>query len=214
MGALARSLLWAAAPADACGREQEAEEARRLEEEAKRAEEEAARRKEAKRERRAELKRQGLLLTGKAKQEAQRLAAMREQILKNAALAPDAPAPGMGAVAASMCRLPLRRTSMFSPLLFSTDSVGDSHGALVRSRGEAGAQEGRVRYTAEARCAKEDGGGACASGSRWACSGGEAARCPSPNTAGVGCAVVRLTFPSGACVPGARSCLRSGLRAL
>ncbi|KAK9832093.1 hypothetical protein WJX81_005641 [Elliptochloris bilobata] len=72
----------------------EEEEARRAEEEARCAEEEAARRKEAKRERRAELKRQGLLLTGKAKQEAQRLAAMREQILKNAALAPDAPAPG------------------------------------------------------------------------------------------------------------------------
>ena len=72
-----------------------------MEEEAKRAEEEAAARKEAKRERRAELKRQGLLLTGKAKQEAQRLAAMREQILKNAALAPDAPAPGVGAVAAT-----------------------------------------------------------------------------------------------------------------
>ena len=77
---------------------QEAEEARHLEEEAQRAEEEAARRKEAKRERRAELKRQGLLLTGKAKQEAQRLAAMREQILKNAALAPDAPVPGAGAM--------------------------------------------------------------------------------------------------------------------
>lgn len=151
-----------------------------MEEEAQRADEEAARRKEAKRERRAELKRQGLLLTGKAKQEAQRLAAMREQILKNAALAPDAPAPGAGAVAAGILRLPLRCANMLLTLLNSTDGVSDSHGALVRSRGEAGAEESCVRCTAEACCAEEDGGGACTCGSRGACSGGEsgAARPP------------------------------------
>lgn len=63
---------------------QEEEEALRAEEEAKRKEEEKQRRKEERLKNRAELKRQGLLLTGKAKQEALRLEAMREQILKNA----------------------------------------------------------------------------------------------------------------------------------
>lgn len=53
------------------------------EEEAKRKEEEKQRRKEEKAKNRAELKRQGLLLTGKEKQEAERLAQMREQFLKN-----------------------------------------------------------------------------------------------------------------------------------
>lgn len=46
--------------------------------------EEKQRRKEEKAKQRAELKRQGLLKTGREKQEAERLAAMREQILKNA----------------------------------------------------------------------------------------------------------------------------------
>ena len=63
------------------------EEAARLaaEEEARKAEE-AERRKADRLARRAEAKRQGLILTGKAKREAERLAAMREQILKNAAV--------------------------------------------------------------------------------------------------------------------------------
>lgn len=59
------------------------EEAERLrEEEERRKAEEAERKKAEKKERRAEMKRQGLLLTGKAKKEAERLAAMREQFLK------------------------------------------------------------------------------------------------------------------------------------
>ncbi|KAK9798489.1 hypothetical protein WJX73_000508 [Symbiochloris irregularis] len=61
----------------------EEEEARRLEEEEKRKVEEAERRKVERKERRAEMKRQGLILTGKAKKEAERLAAFREQLLAN-----------------------------------------------------------------------------------------------------------------------------------
>ena len=66
------------------------EEAARLaaEEEARRAED-AERRKAERLARRAEAKRAGLILTGRAKREADRLAAMREQILKNAAAAGD-----------------------------------------------------------------------------------------------------------------------------
>eukprot|EP00884_Botryococcus_braunii_P012838 jgi/Botrbrau1/21555/Bobra.174_2s0055.2 len=59
------------------------EEAERLrEEEEQRKAEETERKKAEKRERRAEMKRQGLILTGKAKKEAERLAAMREQFLR------------------------------------------------------------------------------------------------------------------------------------
>ena len=62
---------------------QEEEDARLAEEEAVRKEEERKRRKEEKSKQRAELKRQGLLKTGREKQEAERLAAMREQFLRN-----------------------------------------------------------------------------------------------------------------------------------
>lgn len=68
---------------------QEEEAALRAEEEAKRREEEKKRRKEDKAKERAELKRKGLLLTGKEKAEAERLAAIREQLLKDN---PDLPA--------------------------------------------------------------------------------------------------------------------------
>lgn len=61
---------------------QEEEGERLREEEERRKAEEAERKKAEKKERRAEMKRQGLLLTGKAKKEAERLAAMREQFLK------------------------------------------------------------------------------------------------------------------------------------
>ena len=54
-----------------------------MEEEAARKEEDRKRRKEEKTKQRAELKRQGLLKTGREKQEAERLAAMREQFLRN-----------------------------------------------------------------------------------------------------------------------------------
>ena len=64
---------------------QEEEAARLAEEEEARRAEDAERRKAERLARRAEAKRQGLILTGKAKREAERLAAMREQILKNAA---------------------------------------------------------------------------------------------------------------------------------
>ncbi len=65
---------------------QEEEAARLAEEEDARKKEEAERRKVEKAARRAELKKAGLLLTGKAKKEAERLAAMREQLLKSAGL--------------------------------------------------------------------------------------------------------------------------------
>lgn len=70
------SQLSAASPA-----EQEEEAARRQEEEEARKLEEAERRKQERKDRRAEMKRQGLILTGKAKKEAERLAAFREQLL-------------------------------------------------------------------------------------------------------------------------------------
>ncbi len=79
---------------------QEEEADRIREEEERRKAEEAERKKAEKREKKAELKRQGLILTGKAKKEAERLAAMREQILKNAS-ADDAAAAA--ALAAGAC---------------------------------------------------------------------------------------------------------------
>jgi hypothetical protein len=83
-------LLMHAVPAGA-RRAQEEEEVRRQEEEERRKAEEAERRKQERAERRAQLKREGKLLTGKAKKEAERLAAMREQLLKKAGLEPVAP---------------------------------------------------------------------------------------------------------------------------
>ena len=75
---------------------------RQEEEERKAAEAEA--RKQRQRERRADLKKQGLLLTGKAKREAERLAAMREQLLRNAGL--DADAGGKVTIECSLCGVP------------------------------------------------------------------------------------------------------------
>ena len=63
--------------------QEEQEEARREEEERKK-KEDTERRKAERLERRAQLKREGKLLTGKAKKEAERLAAVREQFLKQA----------------------------------------------------------------------------------------------------------------------------------
>eukprot|EP00208_Stichococcus_sp_RCC1054_P001979 CAMPEP_0206140654 /NCGR_PEP_ID=MMETSP1473-20131121/10223_1 /ASSEMBLY_ACC=CAM_ASM_001109 /TAXON_ID=1461547 /ORGANISM="Stichococcus sp, Strain RCC1054" /LENGTH=1691 /DNA_ID=CAMNT_0053534881 /DNA_START=139 /DNA_END=5214 /DNA_ORIENTATION=- len=73
------------------------EERKRQEEEAEQAEKEAAEKKEAadkvrreaRAEHRAQLKREGKLLTGKAKKEADRLAAMREQLLAKADISLD-----------------------------------------------------------------------------------------------------------------------------
>ena len=62
---------------------QEEEAALKAEDEAKRKEEERKRKKEEKAKERAELKRKGLLLTGKEKAEAERLAAIREQLLRD-----------------------------------------------------------------------------------------------------------------------------------
>ena len=73
------------------GEVQEEEEARRQEEEKRKKKEDTERRKAERLERRAQLKREGKLLTGKAKKEAERLAAVREQFLKQAGV--DAP-PG------------------------------------------------------------------------------------------------------------------------
>lgn len=68
---------------------QEEEEERQREEEERLKKEGSERRKAERLERRAQLKREGKLLTGKAKKEAERLAAVREQFLKQAGL--DAP---------------------------------------------------------------------------------------------------------------------------
>lgn len=68
---------------------QEEEEERQREEEERQKKEGLERRKAERLERRAQLKREGKLLTGKAKKEAERLAAVREQFLKQAGM--DAP---------------------------------------------------------------------------------------------------------------------------
>ena len=68
---------------------QEEEEERQREEEERQKKEGSERRKAERLERRAQLKREGKLLTGKAKKEAERLAAVREQFLKQAGM--DAP---------------------------------------------------------------------------------------------------------------------------
>ena len=65
---------------------QEEEEERRREEEDRQKQEDTERRKAERLERRAQLKREGKLLTGKAKKEAERLAAVREQFLKQAGI--------------------------------------------------------------------------------------------------------------------------------
>ena len=72
-----------------CRHVQEEEEVRLREEEDARKLEEAERRKSERKERRAEMKRQGLILTGKAKKEAERLAAFREQLLAQADSGPS-----------------------------------------------------------------------------------------------------------------------------
>lgn len=59
---------------------------KRLEEEERKKKEDTERRKAERLERRAQLKREGKLLTGKAKKEAERLAAVREQFLKQAGM--------------------------------------------------------------------------------------------------------------------------------
>lgn len=65
---------------------QEEQEEKRREEEERKKKEDTERRKVERLERRAQLKREGKLLTGKAKKEAERLAAVREQFLKQAGL--------------------------------------------------------------------------------------------------------------------------------
>jgi hypothetical protein len=74
--------VWAVA-SQSIGGLQEEEAAVKAEEEAKRKEEDKKRKKEEKAKERAELKRKGLLLSGKEKVEAERLAAIREQLLKD-----------------------------------------------------------------------------------------------------------------------------------
>jgi len=78
--------------AEEAARVEEEEEAARIAEE-ERKKEEAARRKADKEARREQLKKEGKLLTGKAKAEAERLAKAREQLLKQAGLDPEALAP-------------------------------------------------------------------------------------------------------------------------
>lgn len=68
---------------------QEEEEEQQREEEERHKKEGSEKRKAERLERRAQLKREGKLLTGKAKKEAERLAAVREQFLKQAGM--DAP---------------------------------------------------------------------------------------------------------------------------
>ncbi len=73
-----------------CRCEQEEEEERQREEDERQKKEATERRKAERLERRAQLKREGKLLTGKAKKEAERLAAIREQFLKQSGM--EAPA--------------------------------------------------------------------------------------------------------------------------
>lgn len=68
---------------------QEEEEARRQEEMERQRKEDAERRKQERKDKRAQLKKEGKLLTGKAKEEADRLARMREQMLKMAGVQVD-----------------------------------------------------------------------------------------------------------------------------
>ena len=75
---------------------QEEEAARRAEEEEARLAAEKEQRKAERAVRRAEAKRQGLLLTGKAKKEAERLAALREQLLRNSGVDVGGVSPGEG----------------------------------------------------------------------------------------------------------------------
>lgn len=73
-----------------CHCAQEAEEDRQREEDERQKKEDTERRKAERLERRAQLKREGKLLTGKAKKEAERLAAVREQFLKQSGMEPPA----------------------------------------------------------------------------------------------------------------------------
>lgn len=77
---------------------QEEETARAAEEAEKTKAEEAEKRRQERLERRADMKKKGLLLTGKQKAEAQRLAAVREQLLAQAGLDPS----GMAACSSSI----------------------------------------------------------------------------------------------------------------
>ena len=81
---------------------QEEEEERQREEQERQKKEDSERRKAERLERRAQLKREGKLLTGKAKKEAERLAAVREQFLKQSGM--DAP----GGNASPLCPHPLQ----------------------------------------------------------------------------------------------------------
>ena len=81
---------------------QEEEAARIAEEEEARLAEEKEQRKAERAARRAEAKRQGLLLTGKAKKEAERLAALREQLLRNSGVDVGGASPRE----ASLCKRP------------------------------------------------------------------------------------------------------------
>ncbi len=69
-----------------CHCAQEEEEERQREEDERQKKEDTERRKAERLERRAQLKREGKLLTGKAKKEAERLAAVREQFLKQSGM--------------------------------------------------------------------------------------------------------------------------------
>ncbi len=82
---------------------QEEEAARIAEEEEARMAVEKEQRKADRAARRAEAKRQGLLLTGKAKKEAERLAAIREQLLRDSGVDVGGASPGKASLRKYSC---------------------------------------------------------------------------------------------------------------
>ena len=86
-----------------CHRVQEEEEERQREEDERQKKEDTERRKAERLERRAQLKREGKLLTGKAKKEAERLAAVREQFLKQSGMEAPAGAPCVPILRPTFC---------------------------------------------------------------------------------------------------------------
>ena len=150
---------------------QEEEAARRAEEEEARLAVEKEQRKVERAARRAEAKRQGLLLTGKAKKEAERLAALREQLLRNSGVDVGGALPGEAClpIHPRSCAWCLRREPSACCMFARATGAGVEFGKTAMSfcRGchrEACSQEGCVRQE-EADKEGHSASGPCRQGS-------------------------------------------------
>ena len=141
---------------------QEEESARKAAEEEARLAVEREQRKADRAARRAEAKRQGLLLTGKAKRDAERLAVQREQLLRNAGVDISGASPSAALVCmAAYAMLPVRQCVAVSALVHETCQGSDCpqclQGAPAHAAGDVAGKAGpkKVVYGKKKNARKE-----------------------------------------------------------